>query len=148
MPKVSKLPEWVNDAIVAETPTASAKPTDPRIVDILRSVGDLSDVTVLGDYVLVATYVRPAVTKSGIFIPGEAQREDIYQGKTGLVIKVGETAFKYRGAFKYEGRAAQVGEWVSYRVSDGWSMKLNGVDCRMIDCNDLRMILPSPEALY
>ena len=148
MPNASKLPEWVNDAIVAETPEPVVKLVDTRVSDLIKSVGDLSELAVLGDYVLVVTYVRPEKTKGGIIRVDSTLKEDEHQGKVGLVVALGATAFQYRGAFKYEGRAARVGEWISYRVSDGWSLLVNGVHCRMIDCNDVRMILPSPETIY
>ncbi len=44
---------------------------------------------------LVATYIKPAITKGGIIIPTTSGEEDRWQGKVGLLIAVGPSAFNY-----------------------------------------------------
>jgi co-chaperonin GroES (HSP10) len=44
---------------------------------------------------IVATYVKPSVTKGGIIMPLNTQEEDRYQGKVGLLIAVGPSAFDF-----------------------------------------------------
>lgn len=44
---------------------------------------------------LVATYIKPAVTKKGIIIPQNTQEEDRWQGKVGLLLRVGPSAFDF-----------------------------------------------------
>jgi len=44
---------------------------------------------------LVATYVKPSVTPGGIIIPTTSGEEDRWQGKVGLLIAVGPSAFNY-----------------------------------------------------
>jgi len=45
--------------------------------------------------VVVATYIRPNVTAGGIIRPDSTQDEDRYQGKAGLVLRLGPVAFDY-----------------------------------------------------
>ncbi len=44
---------------------------------------------------LVATYIQPSVTKGGVIIPTSTQEEDRWQGKVGLLLTVGPSAFDY-----------------------------------------------------
>ena len=44
---------------------------------------------------LVATYVKPSVTAGGIIIPVTTGEEDRWQGKVGLLLAVGPSAFNY-----------------------------------------------------
>ena len=59
---------------------------DPR-EGLLKKIGDLSKVEVFNNQILVAVYLRPEKTKSGILLPGQTRDEDKYQSKVGLVIK-------------------------------------------------------------
>ena len=69
--------------------------------------------------VLVATYVRSDITKGGIIIGGDRTRaEDRFQGKIGLVLKVGPTAFKDDKTVTFGGVIVKPGDWVMYRTSD------------------------------
>ena len=52
-------------------------------------VGDLEGVEVFGNQVLVAIYQRPNKTASGIYLSDGVRAEDQYQGKVGLVLKLG-----------------------------------------------------------
>lgn len=97
---------------------------------------------------LVASYIKPAVTKGGIIIPTTSGEEDRWQGKVGLLIAVGPSAFNYdevadaiqkaeqaayedgEGEPTDEALAAalegalescnvpRVGDWVAYRTSE------------------------------
>lgn len=44
---------------------------------------------------LVATFIKTGVTKGGIIIPGMTQEEDRWQGKVGLLLAVGPSAFDW-----------------------------------------------------
>jgi hypothetical protein len=48
-------------------------------------LGSLDDIQVFNNEVLVAIYVRPEKTNSGIILPGQTRDEDRHQGKVGLV---------------------------------------------------------------
>jgi co-chaperonin GroES (HSP10) len=73
----------------------------------------------LHNRVLVATYVRPERTKGGIILADRSLEEDRFQGKVGLVISVGPTAFVDDGGVKFGGAKVLPGDWVTYRPADG-----------------------------
>ena len=56
-------------------------------------VGDLSHIEVFNNQVLVAVYIRPNKTKSGIYLTDVTVGEDRFQGKVALVLKTGHDAF-------------------------------------------------------
>ena len=55
--------------------------------DLLASLGDLNEIEVFNNNILVAIYIRPNKTKSGIILADETTEQDKYQGKIGLVVK-------------------------------------------------------------
>lgn len=104
---------------------------DPREA-LVRAIGDLSFYDVLHNQVLVAVYQRggndakETKTAGGIIIPEKHLEEDRFQSKTGLVIKVGPKAFSDpRGEYTWP-EDMGVGDWVIFRVSDGWSHEIIG----------------------
>lgn len=118
---------------------------DPAEV-ILESAGDLSEVEIYNNKVLVGVYQREseAKTAGGIILHHKTTDEDKYQSKVGLVLKMGPTAFVdmsdpprwFINQHVYEG------DWVVYRPSDGWSLTLVSKDrsgkkqellCRLLD---------------
>ena len=65
---------------------------DPKQA-LFDAVGDLSGVDVFHNQILIALYIRPEKSKGGIIRPETNVAEDEYQGKVGLVIKIGPSAF-------------------------------------------------------
>lgn len=115
---------------------------------VLDALGNLDGYQVLGSNVLVATYVSCRKTKGGILRIDKSVDEDRWQGKVGLVLKLGETAFKYDGASFYEGPKPNVGDYVAFHTSDTREIGLMGTSCRFVDSSLIRMIVPDPDALY
>src|ERR1700743_542315 len=110
--------------------------TDPRD-DLFNEIGDLSSFEVLHNQVLVAIYKRPEGTRSGIILTDQSRDEDRHQGKVGLIVKAGPSAFTDpSGRWQFPDLA--VGDWVFFRVSDGWNMSVNQVDCRMVSDTQIR----------
>ena len=60
---------------------------------IRKKIGSLEGYTLFGNQVLLGVYERPQKTKSGIFISDQTRNEDRHQGKAGLVLLKGPTAF-------------------------------------------------------
>jgi co-chaperonin GroES (HSP10) len=125
---------------------------DP-IADLLAKAGTLSEIEVPVNSVLVAIYKRPAQTKSGIIMPDQHRDEDKYQGKVGLVLKKGPLAFVDDDRYSFHGFAADRGEWVAYRVSDGFPLGIMGldgkaVDCRLIKDSDIKLKIDQPDIIY
>ncbi len=121
---------------------------DPKdfIWDQVRT--KLEGIEVLHNEVLIASYVRPARSKSGIFIPDTTRAEDEWQGKVGLVLMVGPAAFFDDVNTRFHGVTVKPGDWVAYRAVDGWSLKLGGVGCKMVQDFHIKMKLIHPDVLW
>ena len=63
---------------------------------IMRDAGDLDDIEIFNNKVLVGIYERPegAKTAGGIIVTHKTTDEDKYQSKTGVILKMGAQAFK------------------------------------------------------
>jgi len=48
----------------------------------------------------------------------------------------------------FKGTKVKVGDWVFFRVTDGWSINVHGVPCRMIDDTDIRGSSKYPDAVW
>ena len=129
--------------------------SDPKQA-LLDKVGDLSGVEVFGSDVLVALYTPPEKTKSGIIISDNTREEFKFQGKVGLVVKMGSTAYVDEEGNKF--RDVDVGDWVVFRPSDGWPFQLNTmksrisrdgiVDCRVVTDINIRSRVSHPDLIY
>jgi hypothetical protein len=131
---------------------------DPASV-ILQNAGDLSEIKVYNQQVLVGLYERPAnlKTRGGVIIANETVKDDKHQTKVGLVLKVGPSAFVDAAGVWFrdengEPDAPGVGDWVVFRLSDGWTLTLqqNGIKqlCRVFDDTSIRMKISDPDMVY
>lgn len=119
---------------------------DPRQA-IFDVIGDLSGVEVLGDRVLIGTFIRNEKTKGGIIRPDINVQEDIWQGKAGLVLKLGPDAFKDTPDYTFS-REVKVGEWCVYQVGDAWSININNCPCRLVRDVNIRMVVQDPNIVF
>lgn len=120
---------------------------DPRD-EILKKLGDLSQIEIFNNQILVAVYVRPNKTKSGIYLSDKTTDEDRYQGKVGLLLKAGPAAFEDDGKW-FSGMTFTPGQdWLVFRPSEGWSITVNGVLCRIFDDIDVRGRIPQPDVVW
>ena len=126
---------------------------------VLAKVGDLSELTVLGDLVIVSLYVKPNRSKGGILFADKTVEEDRYQSKCGLVLQVGPTAFKYDGPYvwgkwtdadgiDHHATPPKVGDWVMFRAADGWDQDIKGIACRMVHSDLIKAIVTDPAVIY
>ena len=120
--------------------------TDPKAA-ILKALGK-HDTQVLHSKVLVATYVRPAKTKSGIWLADKTIEEDRYQGTIFLVVGMGKGAFKDDNIAQFHGDGLKIGDWVMGVAGDGISMFINGVPCRLFDDTRILMKVKNPELYF
>lgn len=116
--------------------------------EIRTKVGDVSKVEVLHNQILVGIYIRPEKTAGGIYLSDTTRGEDKYQGKVGLVLKKGPLAFVDDAHNKFHGQDVKPGDWVFFRVSDGFSFMLNGHLCRLLEEVHIKGIIPAPEVVY
>lgn len=103
----------------------------------------------LRNRVLVASFIRPEKTSGGIIRPDAVREEDKWQGKAGLILAVGPSAFDFeeleiaedlgftREEVQVMHNIPAVGDWVFFRGSDTWDSGLQvapgvGAHCRFI----------------
>lgn len=120
---------------------------DPR-KSLLDKIGDMSKVEVFNNQILVAVYLRPEKTKSGIYMPDNHRDEDKFQSKVGLVLKKGPMAFDDHTGQWFADVEINQNDWIVFRPSDGWSITINGVLCRMIDDVNVRGRVDHPDRVW
>lgn len=121
---------------------------DPKKI-VTDAIGAaLNGVTVFGNRVLVATAPHCERSRGGIIFTDKAVDENRYQGKVGLILKVGEGAFKFDGSYEWGGGKPAIGSWVFYRTPDSWECGLNGVSCRFIRDEYIVGEVNSPDAIW
>ncbi len=100
--------------------------------------------------VMVALWEGDEASKGGIFLPDQHKDENIYQGKTGLIVSLGELAFKDDEDHSWPIKPKE-GDWVAFRGADGFPFVLggrNGQHCRLIHESKVRMIVGSPDEVW
>jgi len=120
---------------------------DPKDA-LLKQVGDLSSIDIFNNAVLVALYVRPQRTKSGLYLTDKYTDEDRIQGKAGLIIKMGPSAFVDESGNWFKDVKIGLNDWVIFRPSDGWSVSVNGISCRLIDDTAIRGRIATPDMVW
>lgn len=117
--------------------------------ELSAKVGDLSNIEIFNNQVLVAVFVRSEKTKSGIYRPDSVRAEDDYQSKLGLVLKMGATAGRDNGDGWFKDVEIHEKDWVIFRPSDGWGLKINQVMCRILEDVNIRgRVTGDPELVY
>ena len=143
-------------------PSAAVKRVefDPK-QDIIDRIGDLSKVEIAQNEVLIAVYKRQEKTAGGIILTHSNLKEDEYQGKVGLVLKIGAACrferFDVQRNITF-GIPVEIHDWVVVRPSDTWRLDVNGnpgaVDlkdfiwCRLCYDDQIRMKIPDPGMVY
>lgn len=120
---------------------------DPKD-DLLKKLGNIKDIEIFHNQLLCAVYIRPEKTKSGIVLPGQHRDEDRFQGKVGLVIKKGPDAFVDANDHWFKDLSVNVHDWVVFRPSDGWSVTINNVLCRILDDVNVRGRVQHPDQVW
>lgn len=116
--------------------------------EIRESIGDLSGVSVMHNQILIGIWMRPEKTAGGIFLTDKTIDEDKWQGKVGLVLKKGPMAFVSEGNTDFHGQDVQEGDWVIYRVSDGFSIDIRETHCRLLEDVHIKAIVVDPSIIY
>lgn len=123
-----------------------SKSTDPK-AQMLREVGDISGIDVMFNMVLIATYVRPNITAGGILRPDENVEEDVWQGKVGLVLKLGPNAYEDDDEYAFHGQKVGVGEWCVFKVGDAWQLIVGDWPCRLVRDSGIRLRVKDPKVI-
>lgn len=135
-------------------PSAAAKKIvefDSERQEILNKLGDLSKAELSRNEVLLAIYRRPEKTPGGIILTHNNLKEDIYQGKVGLVVKIGPGC-------QFPNLNIKLHDWVVVRPSDSWALDVNAdpdalkredfVPCRLVFDDQIRMRVAHPGMVW
>ena len=120
---------------------------DP-VQKLKKEIGDISNVEIFNNQILVAVYIRPQKTKSGIYLSDRTVDEDRHQSKVGLVLKKGPDAFIDESENWFKDVEINEGDWVIFRPSDGWQITVNNVLCRMLEDTVVRGKVSSPDCVW
>lgn len=132
---------------------AKAAAIDPKQA-LLDSLGDISGLEVFHNLVMVATYIEPETTAGGIYLPDMTLKESRFQGKVGLVVKLGPLAFKDDKVAQFGGVVVNLGDWVWFRPSDGSEFfsvdkqKSTGTSCRFFEDTQIKGRVADPSRLW
>lgn len=119
---------------------------DP-VAKLKDALGDLSKIEILHNQVLLAVYLRPEKTKSGLILTSQHLDEDKYQSKIGLLVKTGPQAFIDDGNW-FTGMSFAPDDWLMFRMSDCWKVTVNDVLCVLVDDVNIKARVPHPDAIY
>ena len=133
---------------------------DPRRA-ILEKLGDISNIEIAQNEVLLAIYMRPEKTAGGIVMPHQNLKEDRYQGKCGLVVKIGAACRFVRKNTDSDveyGLDIHLHDWVVVRPSSTWALDINSdvdglqiqdfVACRLVYDDQIRMRVADPRVIW
>lgn len=120
---------------------------DPALT-ITKKIGNLKNIELFGNQVLLGVYERPQKTKSGIILTDNTRGEDQHQGKAALVLKKGPTAFVDDANYSFKGQNVNVGDWVAIFVSDGRAITIHGTLCRIVEDQWIRLKIPAPDVVF
>jgi co-chaperonin GroES (HSP10) len=120
---------------------------DPKEL-LKKELGNISEVEIFNTQILCVVYIRPQKTKSGIYLPDSTVDEDRHQSKVGLVVKMGADAFIDDTGKWFKDAKIELDDWVVFRPSDGWSITVNGVLCRILDDTNVRGRIQQPDTVW
>lgn len=115
---------------------------------ILEEIGDLSKIELFNNQILVGVYIRPQKTKSGLYLSDKTTEEDRFQSKVGLLLKQGPRAFEPNDEGWFDGETFKLNDWLVFRPSDGWSITVHGVLCRILIDTQVKMRVPNPDEVW
>lgn len=124
---------------------------DPK-KNLQDKLGDLANIELYHNQVLVAVYQRPEKTKSGIYLTDQHRDEDRFQSKVGLIVKTGPEAFKDpQGGWSW-GDIKQ-DDWAFYRPSDGFNVTVMGPNgestlCRILVDTSIKGKIAHPDMVW
>jgi hypothetical protein len=118
---------------------------------ILDKIGDLSGYEIAHNEVLCAIYLRPEYSPGGIALTHTNLKEDLFQAKAHLVLKIGPGCV-------FKNMDVKLHDWVVLRPSDAWALDVNTrpdvldrkdfVPCRMVYDDMIRARISHPSIVW
>lgn len=124
-----------------------------EFISRVKKAVDLTGVRLFPTDVICAHVIVDRSSTGNILLPDVNKNEQRWQGKVGLVIMLGDDAFKDSDTAKFCGFKANIGEFVVYRNSDGHDFDYIQTDgkpvaCRRVTDSDIKMVIPRPDMIY
>lgn len=139
---------------ITESIMAPAFDAEEAVRDgVLEMLGELDDIDLAYNDVMVCKYIRQKVSAS-LIASSETNKIDEYQGVVGLVLKVGPRAFVDDEQNRFHGFKVERGDWVLYRHSDGWDKGIRALKtydlfpCRLLQDAHIRAKVRFPGRLF
>lgn len=105
---------------------------DPKLA-VWNALGNsLDELLLYRNDVLLVTAPIMAKSKGGIIYADNTKKEERFQGKIGMIVKIGEVAFNDVEIWPNEATRPTVGDWVVYRNADTHECAINKLSCRFI----------------
>ena len=119
-------------------------------VEVNRMIGNAMP-EVLLNRVLCAVYIASEKMSDVVGPQGQrlvrtldAVKEDIWQGKPCLVLKVGPAAFVDDAAMSFYGQKVKPGDWVTFKMVHATQQEINRMPCRIIEDRFIEAIFHDP----
>lgn len=116
---------------------------------IFEEIGDLSDVRIPLNRILVAIWVRPEKHGS-IILTLQTIDEDKWQGVSALVVGMGSHCYEDNPdiAWRDDDRVS-IGDWVLFRRGEGFRLRVWGRECVMLNGETaVKMVIPRPDVVF
>lgn len=128
---------------------AKCKTPDEFKSEAWRLLGPaLSQYKVCNTDVLFVTYIEPEQTSGGIWKSDRSQQEVLFQGNVGLVVGLGPLVNRYdSNSLPWESHTIETNQWIVVRFADCWEIHIDGASCRLIDPENIRGIIDTPEII-
>lgn len=124
-----------------EDPKAQAK----EFIKATKKV--LDNVQLMRNRVVVGTFVRPGKIGT-IILPDRMRDEDRFQGKAGVVLALGPSAFHF-AEDPMPSEIPKIGDWVFYRPAETSEICIGeGAPCRMLYDDVVVGILKDPRLIW
>ena len=140
---------------VAKLILPNRDPVEALKADIIATVGDVSWFRDNPTKLVVAKFIRTHIGTSGTLLAaGQTQTEDKYQGKVGLVIKLGSQCFVDGPDVQFFGFKAKLHEWVVYKSSEGIDFDYvkpgtsDHLHCKILKDSDIETVVPRPDIIW
>lgn len=126
-------------------------------VEIRLAMGEaLENYEVFHNQILLGIFMRGTIRlvkgddgrEHKLWVSDGAAKEDQYQGKVGVVLKIGPLAFRNDARNDFAEQSVKVGDWLVYRINDGFSLDINKVHCRMIEDVHVRGRVADPSTIW
>jgi co-chaperonin GroES (HSP10) len=115
---------------------------------LLMNKIDVGGIEVFHNQVLLAIYMRPEKTASGLYLTKAHVDEDRYQSKIGLLLAAGPMAFKDPDGVWFQGLEFKVGDWLLFRPSDGYNVTVSKEPCRLLIDTNIKGRVSHPDLIY